>query len=122
MFEILASVIIMIGATPPDPAVAARHALARQDYRLAGVLQYGLFQPKGVWYSYGLKCEALPDTKPETIYAYGYGVSDAIEVGALDGYAKQKHFLIAYNWALLDSGKLPVSWRCVKDEHPKSVF
>ncbi len=111
--------IIMIRSSPPDPSAAAADALSRHDYRIAGVSNFweSAHAGKTVWEPYGLKCDDLPSGA----YSYGYFVSDAIAQEALDGYAKQKHFLVSYNEAMLRSGRLPAAWNCVTDPAPPSL-
>ena len=107
---------VSIGVIPPDPQRAAQKAIRTHDYRIAGVTSFwgSARLQKPDWRPYGLKCNPLPDTA----YAYGYFVSDAIGREAMEGYRKQRHFLITYNAALLASGKLPTSWGCVSDPNP----
>ena len=107
---------VSIGVSPPDPHKAAREAIRKHDYRIAGVTSFWgsarLQRPD--WRPYGLKCNPLPDNA----YAFGYFVSDAIGKEAFEGYKKQRHFLVTYNAALLASGKLPADWGCVSDPNP----
>lgn len=115
MFAV-ALAVISIAGNPPDAAKAAARSLHARDYRIAGVSTFwgSIHVQKADWRPYGLKCRPLP----ETAYAYGYFVSDAIDHDAFDGYHKQILFLRTYNRLMLRSGRLPKEWNCTIDTRP----